>query len=103
MGASPSSSSSLLISSFNVIGVESFLDEVMTIEEPLNLLASNGCCFDGLDCLFNDMFGPPVKELVGGGAVFDALDDTLALEDAFDEVFAVVVDEDEDDLELNKF
>ena len=48
------------------------------------------------------MFGPPENALVGG-AVLDALDDTLALVDAFDEVFVVDVDVDEDDLELNKF
>ena len=92
----------MLISSFNVIGAESFREEVITIDEPLNRLASNGCCFDGLDCLFNEMFGPPENALVGG-AVLDALDDTLALVDAFDEVFVVDVDVDEDDLELNKF
>ena len=72
---------------------ESLREEVITIEEFLNRLVSNG--FGGLPCRFNEMLGPAVKVLAApaapdaAGAVLDECvadaeleeDDACALDD----------------------
>ena len=87
---------------------------MITIEEFLNLLVSNG--FEGLPCRFSEMLGPAVKVLVApadpddAGAVLDecvadaglAEDDACALGDGLDAVGGTGA-VDWELLEFNKF
>ena len=90
----------------------SLREEVITIDEFLNLLVSNG--FEGLPCRFNEMLGPALKVLAapaapdGAGAVLDECDaeleedDACALDDGLADVGGAGA-VDWELLELNKF